>query len=188
MGFGAIMFGVSAVLGLSEGKSNRESAMKTNEYNYKVQKINNTLAYNTTLKDQIEDFKNFVDAQSKVVSEQKVTLFTGGISKKSSVFAGVKHEAESGYYEAIRKYKENLEMAENNLERANIDAEMSFVNANAQASNKYNGYSDIINSALQFYNYTNITRDTGKTVGLLGKVNEKINQATSLFGIGADDV
>lgn len=180
MSFALAMFAVSTITGLVESKNNKERAKKTNEYNYKATKLNNTLAYNRTVKEQTEDFKDFMEKQAQVTGAKKVTLYQGGVSKKSSVFAGVEHESKSDYYEAIQKYKDNLEDAKNNLERANTDVQIGFVNANASASAKYNGFNEIINNALSFYNYSQITGDTSKVNGLLGEVNKKIDGAKNI--------
>ena len=180
MSFALAMFAVSTITGLTETSSNKKRAKLTNEYNYKVTRINNTLAYNRTVKEQTEDFKNFMEQQAQVTGAKKVALYQGGVSKKSSVFAGVEHESKSDYYEAIQKYKDNLEDAKNNLERADTDAKIGFVNANAQASAKYNGFNEIINNALSFYNYSQITGDTSKVNDLLGQVNKKIDTAKGI--------
>lgn len=186
MSIALALFAVSSITGMVEAKNNRERAKRTNDFNYKVTRLNNTLAYNRTIKEQTEDFKNFMENQAQITGAQKVTLYQGGVSKKSSVFAGVEHENKSDYYEAIQRYKDNLEDAKNNLERANTDAKIGFVNANASASAKYNGFNDILNSALNFYNYSQVTGDTSKVNGLLGEVNKKIDSAkkisTSLLG------
>jgi hypothetical protein len=147
-----------------------------------LQKINNSINYSNNVIDQLKRFEEFADQQQLIVSDQNVTLYSGGTSSKSSVFAGVQHNNRADYYKGVQNLKENIDDLKNNKRKLDLETERSFNLAQAEASGKYNEFSVILNNAMGYYNYATTVSSNNKLAKEIASAKGESKRQTNILG------
>lgn len=179
------LFAVSTISGLASSKKQIKNNIATNKMNTRIQKINNSFVESTEIKNQIKQFQNFSEQHKQLAGAKNVALMSGGLSNKSSVFAGVKYDNQKEYYKAVQLFEDNIKQVEENKRRADINAEIGMNIANQNAMASYDGFNKIVNNAMQFYNYAQ--RETG-TADIRQKAVEATAQGNKLSSVFGYDI
>lgn len=177
------LYAVKTVSDLMGNSSKKKSQKEINAYNLRMSKLNNSIKTSNDITEQIKYFRDFSKEQAKLSSTQNVELYSGGISTKSSVFAGVKHEQEADYYASVQEMRENINKIEENKKMADLEAEMAYKSANKQANEQYNGFNSIVNNALSYYSHKQTLDENVDLEGKIGEMKDKISGLNSVFGV-----
>ncbi|MGL4998256.1 MAG: hypothetical protein ACRC0R_03965 [Cetobacterium sp.] len=183
LAIGTALYAVSTVAGLIGNKSREKQQKATNAVNKRLGKLQNSIVTDTSIKNQLKEFQEFSENQKRLSSSQNVELYSGGMSTKSSVFSGVKHEQKADYYEGVQNLREGVKKAENDKKIMDLQTDLSYNNANASAKSQNNSFDLLINNAMKYSQYYSVNKDTKETGSLLDKAVGAINSASSVFGV-----
>ncbi|MGL5051032.1 MAG: hypothetical protein ACRC6E_10470 [Fusobacteriaceae bacterium] len=183
IGIGTAMYAANTIVGLIGNKQNQKKQIATNEANRRINKLQNSIVTETNVKNQLKEFQEFSENQKRLSSSQNVELYSGGMSTKSSVFSGVKHEQTADYYEGVQNLRENVKKINNDKKIMDLQADISYNNANEEAKQKYNNFDLLINNATKYKQYYDTAKDTSDVDNLLKNAVGKINSASSVFGV-----
>ncbi|MGL6098870.1 MAG: hypothetical protein ACRC0G_04510 [Fusobacteriaceae bacterium] len=183
MVMGTAIHAVSLVSSLMGGAKQAKNAQRQAEVNARLNKINNETVMYDSITDQLKQFKSFSDENAKISSAKNVELYSGGMSTKSSVFYGVKHEDQKDYYGTMQDLRENVKKIQNNKKKMDMQVDLGLMNDMTNISNSNNSLEKILNSAAKYYDFYNDAKGATKYKEDTKKVAVEVKEAEAVFGV-----